>query len=153
MPFYENVFIARQDVSSAQVETMTDAVGATLQERGGAVASREFWGLRNLTYRIKKNRKGHYVLLNIEAPAEAIQEMERTMRLNEDILRFMTIRIEELPKGLSAMMQRRDEREGREGGFRGDRGDRPRRREFEGGGDDDRGRRPRAETSEEGAPR
>jgi len=129
MPFYENVFIARQDISPAQVDALADAFTAILKEGGGDVSKREYWGLRNLSYRIKKNRKGHYVLLNIDAPAPAVHEMERNMRLNEDVLRFLTVRVDALDPGPSAMMQRREERGER--GDRGDRGDRgaPRRRD------------------------
>ena len=128
MPFYESVFIARQDISPAQAEALADTFTGIVKERGGDVSKREYWGLRSISYRIKKNRKGHYMLLNIDAPPAAVQEMERNMRLNEDVLRFMTIRVEELEAGPSMMMQRREER-----GDRGDRG--PRRREYEGEGD------------------
>jgi len=113
MACYENVFIARQDVSAAQVEALGDQFAQILKDRGGEVKSREYWGLRNLTFRIKKNRKGHYMLLNIEAPAAALHEMERTMRLNEDVLRHLTIKVEKLEEGQSVMMQRRDERSDR----------------------------------------
>ena len=131
MPFYESVFIARQDISPAQAETLADTFTGIVKERGGDVTKREYWGLRSISYRIKKNRKGHYVLLNLDAPPAAVQEMERNMRLNEDVLRFMTVRVEELEAGPSMMMQRREERS--------DRG--PRRREYEGDGDRDRGPR------------
>jgi small subunit ribosomal protein S6 len=127
MPFYENVFIARQDISPAQAEALADTFTGILKERGGDVTKREYWGLRSLTYRMKKNRKGHYILLNIDAPPPAVHEMERNMRLNEDVLRFMTVRVEELEAGPSMMMQRREERADRDR----DRG--PRRREFDGG--------------------
>ena len=128
MPFYESVFIARQDISPAQAEALADTFTGIVKERGGDVTKREYWGLRSISYRIKKNRKGHYILLNLDAPPPAVQEMERNMRLNEDVLRFMTVRVEELEAGPSMMMQRREER-----GDRGDRG--PRRREYEGDGD------------------
>jgi small subunit ribosomal protein S6 len=134
MPFYESVFIARQDISPAQAEALADTFTGILKERGGDVTKREYWGLRSISYRIKKNRKGHYILLNVDAPPAAVQEMERNMRLNEDVLRFMTVRVEELEAGPSMMMQRREERGDRDR----DRG--PRRREFE-GGDGDRGPR------------
>ncbi len=127
MPLYENVFIARQDISPAQAEALADTFTGIIKEGGGDVTKREYWGLRSLTYRMKKNRKGHYILLNIDAPAPAVHEMERNMRLNEDVLRFLTIRVEELEAGPSMMMQRREERADRDR----DRG--PRRREFEGG--------------------
>lgn len=128
MSFYENVFIARQDVSSAHVETLTDTLANLVTEHGGKVTKREYWGLRNLSYRIKKNRKGHYVLLNLDAPPAAVNELERNMRINEDVLRYLTVRVEALEEGPSAMMQarsrgeererersRRFDREGREG--------------------------------------
>ena len=145
MPFYESVFIARQDVSPPQVDALADSLSAVIAERGGTVAKKEYWGLRNLSYRIKKNRKGHYVLLNIDAPSAAVHEMERLMRFNEDILRFMTVRVEALEEGPSMMMQKpsRDERGGRDdrGGRRGEGfGDGPRRgrgREGGFGGDGD----------------
>lgn len=127
MPLYENVFIARQDISPAQAEALADTFTGILKERGGDVTKREYWGLRSLSYRMKKNRKGHYILLNIDAPAPAVHEMERNMRLNEDVLRFLTVRVEELEAGPSMMMQRREERADRDR----DRG--PRRRDFEGG--------------------
>lgn len=132
MPFYESVFIARQDISPAQAEALADTFTGILKERGGDVTKREYWGLRSISYRIKKNRKGHYILLNVDAPPAAVQEMERNMRLNEDVLRFMTVRVDELEAGPSMMMQRREER--------GDRDRGPRRREYE-GGDGDRGPR------------
>ena len=133
MAFYENVFIARQDVSGAQVETLTEGFVTVITENGGQVTKREYWGLRNLAYRIKKNRKGHYVLLNIDAPPAAVKEMERTMRINEDIVRYLTIRVEALEEGPSAFMQGRGGRD-RDDRDRGDRGDRYRR----GGADGDR---------------
>ena len=131
MPFYENVFIARQDVTSAQVEALTDQLTTLLKERGGDVKKREYWGLRNLAFRIKKNRKGHYVLLNIEAPPSALHEMERTMRINEDVLRFLTIKVDALEDGPSAMLQKRDERGERDRDRDRER-DRGRRRDFDG---------------------
>jgi small subunit ribosomal protein S6 len=111
MPHYENVFIARQDVSAAQVDSLVDAFSEVITGAGGTIHRREYWGLKSLQFRIKKNRKGHYVLLNIEAASDAMQEMERQMRLNEDVLRHMTIRTEEAPEGPSAMMQGRGDRE------------------------------------------
>ena len=120
MPYYENVFIARQDISAAQVDTLADTFSEVVTGAGGQIHRREYWGLKSLQYRIKKNRKGHYVLMNIEAPSEAMQEMERQMRLNEDVLRHMTVRTEETPEGPSVVMQGRGDR-GR------DDGDRPRR--------------------------
>jgi small subunit ribosomal protein S6 len=132
MPYYENVFIARQDISATQVDSLADAFTATIEGLGGKVAKREYWGLRNLAYKVKKNRKGHYVLLNLDAPADAVLEMERQMRINEDILRYLTVRVEELEEGPSAMSQGRGGREERH--RRGDRGSSSR---F--GGDDDAG--------------
>ncbi|MEX1179309.1 MAG: 30S ribosomal protein S6 [Cucumibacter sp.] len=123
MPLYEHVFLARQDVSAAQVEELTTTLGGVIAANGGTVAKTEYWGLKSLSYRIRKNRKAHYTLLNINAPAAAVAEMERQMRINEDILRFLTVRVDKLEEGQSAMLQKRD-RDDR--GERGDRGDRPR---------------------------
>ena len=131
MPLYENVFIARQDISGAQADTLADTFTQLITEQGGEVKKRENWGLRNLAYRMNKNRKGHYVLFNIEAPAPAIAELERTMRINEDVLRYMTIRVDELEEGPSPIMLNRGGREDRPRRSdrdryddRGDRGDR-----------------------------
>ena len=127
MPLYEHIFLSRQDVSAQQVEDLTKTYTDLLAENGGKVAKSEYWGVKSLSYRINKNRKAHYTLLNIEAPATAVAEMERQMRINEDILRFMTVRVDELEEGPSAMMQKRDrdDREGGRGGFSAER--RPRR--------------------------
>jgi small subunit ribosomal protein S6 len=144
MALYENVFIARQDISASQADSLADGFANILAENGGQVTKREYWGLKNLTYRIKKNRKGHYVLFNIDAPPAAVAEMERTMRINEDVIRFMTIRVDKLEEGPSAMMQSRG---------RGD--DRPRRSYGGGGGDRGEPREapaPVAETQEGAAP-
>ncbi len=152
MSFYENVFIARQDLSPTQVDALADTFTAIVTEKGGEVKKRESWGLRNLSFRIRKNRKGHYVLFNLDAPPAAVHEMERNMRLNEDVIRFLTVKVETLEEGPSAVLQRRDDRGERgERGF-GDRGDR--------GGFGDRGprrhdgpREPRGgDTPVEGAP-
>jgi small subunit ribosomal protein S6 len=126
MALYEHIFLARQDVSPQQVEELTTQLTEVLQQGGGKVTKNEYWGLKSLSYRIRKNRKAHYSLLNIDAPAPAVAEMERQMRINEDILRFMTVRVDELEEGPSAMMQKRDDREGRgdRDGRGGDRGDR-----------------------------
>jgi len=140
MPLYEHVFLARQDVTSQQVEEMTAQYTQVLTSQGGEVKKTEYWGVKPLAYRINKNRKAHYTLLNIDAPAAAVAEMERQMGISEDVLRFMTIKVEELEEQPSAMLQRRDRddrddrpgggRGGREGGgFRRDREDRPRRSE------------------------
>ena len=105
MPLYEHVFIARQDISSAQVDSLTSTFSALVKEQGGKVEKTEYWGLRTLAYRIKKSRKGHYVLFNLDAPPNALQELERNERLNEDILRYMTIRVEELEETPSVLMR------------------------------------------------
>lgn len=113
MPLYENVFIARQDISGAQVDTLAEQFTQLVADQGGEVKKRENWGLRNLAYRMNKNRKGHYVLFNIDAPAAAIAELERTMRINEDVLRYLTIRVEALEEGPSPIMLNRGSREDR----------------------------------------
>jgi small subunit ribosomal protein S6 len=118
VPFYENVFIARQDISAAQAEALADSFANILAEQGGKVTKREYWGLKNLAYRIKKNRKGHYTLFNIDAPPAAVHEMERNMRLNEDVLRYLTIKVDALEEGPSAMLQSRHRDREREGRFR-----------------------------------
>ncbi|WP_022727479.1 30S ribosomal protein S6 [Fodinicurvata sediminis] len=120
MPYYESVFIARQDIAAAQVETLTDEFAQLIKDQGGEIAKREYWGLKNLSFKIKKNRKGHYVLFSLDAPSSAIHEFERVMRYNEDVLRYMTVKVKELDPEPSPMMQSRDER-GR-GGRRDDRG-------------------------------
>ena len=104
MPFYETVFIARQELTPAQVEALTEKFSQVLKDGGGKIHKTESWGLRTLAFRINKNRKGHYVLIESDAPAPAVHEMERTMRINEDILRYMTIAEDELSKGPSVMM-------------------------------------------------
>ena len=113
MPLYENVFIARQDISGAQADALADAFTQLIADHGGEVKKRENWGLRNLAYRMNKNRKGHYVLFNIDAPAAAIAELERTMRINEDVLRYLTIRVDALEEGPSPVMLNRGSREDR----------------------------------------
>ena len=127
MALYENVFIARQDVPQTQVETLTNQFADIVTGMGGTVSKKEYWGLRSLTYRIKKNRKGHYTLLNIDAPSAAVKEMERTMSINEDIIRFLTVRVDALEEAPSAIMVRSAEKSDRPGGDRW--GDRPPRRE------------------------
>ena len=125
MSLYECVFIVRQDVPATQVETLTASFAEILTNNGGKVLKTEQWGLRSLAYRINKNKKGHYALFNLDAPPAAITELERNLRLHEDVLRFMTVRVEELEEGPSAML-RKEERTER--GFGDDRfGDRPRR--------------------------
>ena len=130
MALYENVFIARQDVPATTVETLTTQFEELVKSHGGTVSKKEYWGLRSLNFRIKKNRKGHYSLLNIDAPSAAVKELERTMSINEDIIRYLTVRVDALEEGPSAVMQRSSEKSDRPGGDRGDRwGDRPPRRE------------------------
>ena len=136
MPYYESIFIARQDISAQQVEALSATFADIIRKDGGQVTKTEQWGLRTLAYKIKKNKKGHYVLMNIDAPVAAVAEMERNMGLSEDVLRFMSIRVDELEAGPSAML-RRDERDsgsdrpGRgDRGDRGDRGSRPPRRDY-----------------------
>jgi small subunit ribosomal protein S6 len=142
MPLYEHVYLARQDLSAQQIEELTAKLTGVIGEAGGKVSKNEYWGLKNLTYRIRKNRKAHMTLLNVEAPAAALNEIERQERLNEDVLRYLTIRVEALEEGPSAMMRKSD-RDRDERGERGDRGGR-----FERG---DRGerRRPREEAGAE----
>jgi small subunit ribosomal protein S6 len=120
MPLYECVFIARNDVTQQQVETIADEIGTTLVEQGGHVQKREYWGLRGLAYKVKKNRKGHYMLLGIDAPAPAMQEIVRRLGLNEDVLREMTIRVEAIDaEAPSAILAKRADDRDRERGFRG----------------------------------
>ena len=141
MRLYESVFIARQDVSTQLVESLTKDFSAIIENGGGKIHKHEYWGLRALAYRVKKNRKGHYVMLNIEADNDTLREYERIMGLNEDILRFMNISIEEVEEGPSVMMQaQKAERSPRgERSDRGDRGDRGNRGDRGGdrGGDRD----------------
>ncbi len=120
MALYEHVIIARQDISPQQAEALNDTLKALIEAGGGTVAKIEYWGLRNLTYRIKKNRKGHYSLLALDAPSDAVKEMERQLSINEDVLRYMTVRVEELDLELSPVLARRD----RDRGERSDRGER-----------------------------
>ena len=110
MAFYENVFIVRQDVSNEQVEGLTTRFTEILESGGGKVEKTEFWGLRTMAYKIKKNRKGHYVMLNLDSPAPAVKEMERNMQLSEDVIRHMTLRVDELEEEPSAVMKFRGER-------------------------------------------
>jgi len=126
MALYEHVFIARQDVSASQVESITADFSKIIEENDGKVAKSEYWGLKNLAYKIKKNRKGHYVLLNIDAPHAAIAEMERQARLHEDVMRFMTIRVDELEEGQSIVLRSKADRDRRPA----PRGERPPRKEY-----------------------
>ncbi len=120
MAFYESVFIARQDIAAPQVETLTDTFSKIIENEGGAVKKTEYWGLRSLAYRIKKNRKGHYVLMNLDTPASAVVEMERQMRINEDVLRYMTVRVEELEEESSVIMRHRNNDDRPRRGFKDD---------------------------------
>ena len=113
MRLYESVFIARQDITSAQVEAMADDFAEIITSAGGLIKKREYWGLRSLAYRIKKNRKGHYVMFNMETGPEALREYERVMGLNEDILRFLNLNIKEIEDGPSIMLQAKTERSSR----------------------------------------
>ena len=158
MSLYEHVYLARQDASTQQVEELTAQLKGVIEGLGGSIAKNEYWGVKSLSYRLRKNRKAHFTLLNVNAPPAAINEIERLERLNEDVLRYLTIRVEEHEEGPSAMMRRaerdrdRDDRRGDRGdrfgdrgdrfGDRGDRGDRPR----------DRDRRPREGSDEAETP-
>jgi small subunit ribosomal protein S6 len=133
MPLYEHVYLARQDVSAQQVEEMTTAYTAVVEGLGGKVTKNEYWGVKSLNYRIKKNRKAHFTLLNIDAPPAALAEVERQERLSEDVLRYLTIRVEELEEGPSAMMRKVDRDRDRDD--RGERGDRGPRRDRDDRGD------------------
>ena len=128
MALYEHVFLARQDLAQAQVDALAEQATKIIEEGKGKVVKTETWGLRSLAYRIAKNRKAHYVMLDIDAPTGVVAELERQLNINEDIIRFMTVRVDEHENGPSAMMRRgeRDRARG-ERGDRGDRGDRPRR--------------------------
>ena len=121
MSLYENIFIARQDISGAQVDALADTFTQLVTDNGGEVKKREYWGLRSLAYRMRKNRKGHYVLLNIDAPPPAIAELERTMRINEDVIRYLTIRVDALDEAPSVIMQSRGSRDDRQRRSSGDR--------------------------------
>ena len=133
MALYEHIYLARQDISPQQAEALTGQFKTIITSLGGTVGKVEYWGVKSLAYRIKKNRKAHFSFLNIDAPPAALTEMERQMGINEDIIRFMTIRVEALEQGQSVMMRKRDD---------DDRGDRPDR--------GDRGRGPRPERSDRG---
>jgi small subunit ribosomal protein S6 len=156
MPLYEHVYLARQDVSAQQVEELTAQFKGIIEGLGGTVAKAEYWGVKSLNFRIQKNRKAHFTLLNVDAPPAALAEVERQERISEDVLRYITIRVDELEEGPSAMMRKvdrdreRDERRGGDRFDRGDRfggdrfgGDRPRRDR-----DDDRGDRPSRDNSD-----
>ena len=141
MTLYENVFIARQDISGQQVDALADSFTQLIAENGGEVKKREYWGLRNLSYRMRKNRKGHYVLMNIAGPPAAISELERTMRINEDVIRYLTLRVDQHEEGPSVIMQSRGSRDDRRrdrerAGDGRDGGDRERAGEAREGGSD-----------------
>ena len=158
MPLYEHVFLARQDVSAQQVEELSAQITGVIQQLGGKVTKLEQWGLRSLSYRVRKNRKAHFTFMIVDAPPAALNEVERQERLNEDVLRYLTIRVDEHEEGPSAMLRKSDrdrDRDDRGGGFRDrdrdrdrDRGERrPRDRDRDGRD----GRAPRAEASDDSA--
>ena len=128
MALYEHVFLARQDLAQAQVDALAEAATKIVEDNNGKVVKTETWGLRGLAYRIAKNRKAHYVMLDIDAPAGVVAELERQTAINEDVIRYMTIRVDAHENGPSVMMRKSD-RDGRRGDRpdRGERGDRPRR--------------------------
>ena len=121
MPLYEHVFLARQDVTAQQVEELTAQYQGIIEQMGGKVAKNEYWGVKSLTYRMRKNRKAHFTLLNVDAPPAALAEVERQERLNEDILRYLTVRVDEHEEGPSAILAKRGDDRERERGFRGPR--------------------------------
>src|SRR3954466_5309088 len=131
MPLYEHVFLARQDLAQAQVDALAENATKIIEDNGGKIAKTETWGLRSIAYRIQKNRKAHYVMLDIDAPAPAVAELERQTQINEDVIRYMTVRVDAHEQGPSAMMRRNE------------RGERGGRRDGRGGGRDDRGPRDR----------
>jgi small subunit ribosomal protein S6 len=154
MPLYEHVFLARQDVSPQQVEELTAQYKGVIEGLGGKITKQEYWGIKSLSFRIRKNRKAHFTLFNIDGPPAAVREIERQEGINEDVLRYLTIRVDELEEGPSAMMRKadrdreRDERDGRDGGREFRRGDRDR---GDRGDRDDRPRRSRPRDDAEGA--
>ena len=119
MPLYEHVFISRQDLSNTQAEGLIEHFSTVIADNGGKIVEHEYWGVKTMAYKINKNRKGHYAFLKSDAPSAAVQEMERLMRLHDDVMRILTIKVDAHTEGPSVQMQKRDERE------RGDRGDRP----------------------------
>jgi small subunit ribosomal protein S6 len=160
MPLYEHVFLARQDVSAQQVEDLTTQLKGVIEQMGGKITKVEQWGVKSLSYRLRKNRKAHFTLLNVDAPAAALNEIERQERLNEDVVRYLTVRVETHEEGPSAMLRKADrdrERDERGFGFRdrdrgGFRGDRDRERGgFRGDRERDRDSRPPREAAEEPA--
>ncbi len=139
MALYEHIYIARPDLTSQQVEALNEQFKTTVANLGGSVGKVEYWGVKSLAYRIKKNRKAHFTLINVDAPAAALAEAERQWSISEDVLRYMTLRVEALEEGPSAMLRKRDDDD------RGERGDRSDRR-----GPGGRPPRPRREDSAEG---
>jgi small subunit ribosomal protein S6 len=133
MPLYEHVFISRQDLSNAQAEGLIEHFSTVLADNGGKVVENEYWGVKTMAYKINKNRKGHYAFLKSDAPAAAVQEMERLMRLHDDVMRVLTIKVDKHGEGPSIQMQKRDDRDrdgersdrGDRGGFGGERRERP----------------------------
>lgn len=138
MALYEHVFLARQDLAQAQVDALAETATKIVEDNQGKVVKTETWGLRNIAYKIAKNRKAHYVMLEIDAPAGVVAELERQTAINEDVIRYMTIKVDEHESGPSVMMRKGD-RDRERSRDRGDRGDRPR---------EDRGDRPRREDAE-----
>ena len=124
MPLYEHVMIARQDLSNAQAEGLIEHFGAVLADNDGKIVESEYWGVKTMAYKINKNRKGHYAMLRTDAPAPAIQEMERLMRLHDDVMRVLTIKVDAHEEGPSVQMRKSEEREGRRDRGDRDRGDR-----------------------------
>ena len=120
MPLYEHVMIARQDLSTAQAESIVEHFGTVLTDNGGTLDESEYWGVKTMAYKINKNRKGHYAFLKTDAPSSAVQEMEHLMRLHDDVMRVLTIKVDEHAEGPSVQMQKREER--------GERGERRERR-------------------------
>ena len=127
MPLYEHVLIARQDLSNAQAEGLIEHFSTVIADNGGKIVASEYWGVKTMAYKINKNRKGHYAFLKTDAPAAAVQEMERLMRLHDDVMRVLTIKDDKHAEGVSVQMQKRDDREerGDRGGFGGERRERP----------------------------
>lgn len=150
MALYEHVFLARQDVSSQQVEALVEQYKQIVEQAGGKISKVEPWGLKSLTYRIAKNRKAHFTLLNIDAPPAALAEVERQERISEDVIRFLTVRVDELEEGPSAQLRKsdRDDRDGGRPGGGGRFGDRGPRRDFGDRPRRDFGDRPRRDDGE-----
>ena len=148
MPLYEHVFLARQDASAQQVEELTAQMTGIVEQAGGKVVKTESWGVRSLTYPMNKNRKAHFVMLNIDAPSAAVAEIERQERISEDVIRYLTVKVDEHEEGPSAMMRKADRDRDDRGGFRGDRDGGFRGGDRDGGFRGDRGpRRPRDDAS------